>query len=492
MSYDLSNCKDSDSDGLYEIPVAEGESRLPNTILMGAYMLPIKYFSEDNKPTFTLEIWGSTGITEECVQSFPVYQNGLLSGSDAEKYSIYPNYIYHIGDKPDPDDKTGDYPMSLAGTKITVKPEPWTKMDVNVDFPSVPVNATMELTYGGVSVNDDYIFDCIGTYNSIDMNEDEPLRLKVNPSVLGTSWELFIAAKSGVYVKNPVDNKFVDGFTYKSKNDENTKGKTFDLLLTDYINISSDKPLDEDYREIKIKLTTYDKDNKPLSFVQELVIKQYNAVIINVGDSKRAFSRYDYNGSELMSTEGTAEEWGYYGGWRTGLYYVYHNGTCTNTDGFENYYMMKVNNDATSVDWVKEKYNNSLAKKATKERIKINNNGDKINLLARISSLITVSYNHEVPDIWYVPARDELANFLLKFSLLSDSQQKQSLFIQTYDANKAGYWTSNATDATYCFHAYYNYIKNDGTLLIGVDGSDSKAHTHRSSVYYARRACRIE
>lgn len=57
MSYDLNNCKDSDSDGLYEIPVADG-SRLPNTILMGAYMLPIKYSSAVNKSTLTLEVLG--------------------------------------------------------------------------------------------------------------------------------------------------------------------------------------------------------------------------------------------------------------------------------------------------------------------------------------------------------------------------------------------------------------------------------------------------
>lgn len=499
MSYDLSKCEDLDSDGLYEISVAEDESRLPNTILMGAYMLPIEYFSEDNKPTFTLEIWGTGGTSgsglqtnEKLLQSFPVYQNGLSSGSDAERYSIYPNYIYHIGDKPDPNSTDGDQPMSLAGTKITVKPEPWTEMDVDVDFPSVPVNATMELTYGGVSVNDDYIFDCIGTYNSIDMNEDEPLRLKVNPSVLGTSWELFIAANSGVYVKNPADNKFVDGFTYKSVNDENTKGKTFDLLLTDYINTLSNKPLDEDYREIKINLTTYDKDGKPLSFVQELVIKQYNAVIIAVTDKKeeelRAFSRYDYNSSELMSTEGTAEEWGYYENVWPQLSNVYHNNLSENSDGFENFYSIKENAEKTLLTEIKKDYNNSLVKKIIKDRVMISN-GIK-STLTTFSEII----DEDVPDIWYLPARNELANFLFKFSLLSDSQQKQSLFVQTYDANKAGYWTSNATGSwiSLDYHSYYNYVKNDGTLLIGVDGSDSKAHTHRSSKYYARRACRIE
>lgn len=137
---------------------------------------------------------------------------------------------------------------------------------------------------------------------------------------------------------------------------------------------------------------------------------------------------------------------------------------------------------------IKKDYSNSLVKKITKNRVMISNG---------IKSTITIFseiIDEDVPDVWYLPARNELAKFLLKFSLLSDLQQKKSLFIQTYDANKAGYWTSNATGSwiSLDYHTYYNYIKNDGTILIGVDGSDSKAHTHRSSLYYARRACRIE
>lgn len=487
MSYNLKGL--SSKDGFYEIPVTDN-TRLQNTILMGAYMLPIKYSSAENKSTLTLEVLGKkqsdTGDTTEeeetKLQSFPVLQNGLSSGNDAEKYSIYPNYIYHIGQKPDNNSTEGDYPESLAGEKITVTAKEWDEEKVNVEFPSVPVNATMELTYGGASVNDDYIFDCIGTYNSIDMNEDEPLRLKVNPSVLGTSWELFIAANSGVYVKNPDDNKFVDGFTYKSKNDENTKGKTFDLLLTDYINISSDKPLDEDYREIKINLTTYDKDGKPLSYVQELLIKQYNAVIINVGDSKRAFSRYDYNSSELMSTEGTAEEWGY-----TNVYpylsNVYRYDNFSNTDGLENYYSMKKNAQETLLSVIKNDYNASLVNKITKERITVDETKEKSKITVHSSIL-----GENVFDIWYLPSREELRQFLKEY-VNATLDEKFSLFVIEYDKNKAGYWTSNAARNSH--NAFYDYVKSNGVLLTDEKDSD-KAHTHRSSVYYARRACRIE
>ena len=58
-------------------------------------------------------------------------------------YSIYPNYIYHIGQKPDSNSTEGDYPESLAGKKITVTAKKWDNEEVNVVFPTVPVNATM-------------------------------------------------------------------------------------------------------------------------------------------------------------------------------------------------------------------------------------------------------------------------------------------------------------------------------------------------------------
>lgn len=207
MSYNLTGL--SSKDGLYEIPVAEGEFRLPNTILMGAYMLPIKYSSAENKSTLTLEVLGKkqsdTGDTTEeketTLQSFPVLQNGLSSGNDAEKYSIYPNYIYHIGQKPDSNSTEGDYPESLAGKKITVTAKKWDNEEVNVEFPTVPVNATMELVNeeGKAYNTDKYIFDCIGIddvgYDSF-YPRNERLKLKIEPSLLKSPWKITITTSN--------------------------------------------------------------------------------------------------------------------------------------------------------------------------------------------------------------------------------------------------------------------------------------------------------
>ena len=282
MSYDLRDCVDSDNDGLYEIPVAEGESRLPNTILMGAYMLPIEYFSEDNKPTFTLEIWGTSDDlpSEECVQSFPVYQNGLLSGPDAERYSIYPNYIYHIGDKPDPDDKTGDYPMSLAGTKITVKPEPWTEMNVNVDFPSVPVKPSFDNS----SDFKRQILDCIG----------QSMTLTIRNAVVHTAWTLTTKTE-GVYFKN--GNSYSTNFT-PSVDELNASVVNVETIITDYAvyNDYTVTPVEEDKRALDIHLMVGSETIDIIDF------EQWNALIVGVrgSDDKDdeidhyvGFNRYD-------------------------------------------------------------------------------------------------------------------------------------------------------------------------------------------------------
>lgn len=303
MSYDLSKCKDLDSDGLYEIPVAEDESRLPNTILMGAYMLPIKYFSEDNKPTFTLEIWGisddsGSGIIPSpvCVQSFPVYQNGLLSGSDAEKYSIYPNYIYHIGDKPDPNSIDGDQPMSLAGTKITVKPEPWTEMNVDVDFPSVPVKPSFDNS----SDFKRQILDCIG----------QSMTLTIRNAVVHTAWTLTTTTE-GVYFKD--GNSYSTNFT-PSVDELNASVVNVETIITDYAvyNDYTKTKVEDDKRTLNIYLMVGSETIDIIDF------EQWNALIVGVRandnengsvDHYVGFNRYDRSN----------KEWGFDGVWDLGV-----------------------------------------------------------------------------------------------------------------------------------------------------------------------------
>ena len=309
MSYNLKGLPSKD--GFYKIPVTDN-TRLQNTILMGAYMLPIKYSSAENKSTLTLEVLGKkqsdTGDTTEeeetKLQSFPVLQNGLSSGNDAEKYSIYPNYIYHIGQKPDNNSIEGDYPESLAGEKITVTAKEWDNEEVNVEFPSVPVNATMELVNeDGMAYNTDrYIFDCIGIddvdgYGYTAESPSYPLYyptperliLRISPSLLKSKWRVTIykCDEDGNIGSNPSGGEMLyinknNSYEqeYEATPEECEDGTSLTLLLTDYAdgNYSSQKK-----RYSKILLETLDKDRNTVA-TDDMVIAQYNAITVNYED----------------------------------------------------------------------------------------------------------------------------------------------------------------------------------------------------------------
>lgn len=444
MSYDLSNCKDSDSDGLYEISVAEDESRLPNTILMGAYMLPIEYFSEDNKPTFTLEIWGisddlSTGIipSEECVQSFPVYQNGLLSGSDAEKYSIYPNYIYHIGDKPDPDDKTGDYPMSLAGTKITVKPEPWTEMNVNVDFPSVPVNATMELECNGKNYlgGDDVNLECYGSYMYGDGSD---FKLKISPSILKSKWKLSVLnGTDALYVLN--NGNYEENFSYEATDNDKEQGKEFHLFLNDYV-----KKEGEGYREISIMLETYGQEQNRTTGVssQTIKLKQRKAFIVDMGNKEfRAFANSNMG----------ASSWGYINVTYDRINWL---SRYDENDGYIDYtYMLENTNH---YDAAKSNFPNSAVYKTYKLRKRIDNK-QKVDLQPEYA--------------WYLPAINELCNFLTQYG---------NNVVTGY------YWSADAS-------FYYKdacSVYNDNNDINGIERE--RVNKNKAESYMLHRTCKVE
>lgn len=442
MSYDLSDCVDSDNDGLYEIPVAD-ESRLPNTILMGAYMLPIEYSSQDNKPTFTLEIWGisdnsGSGImpSEECVQSFPVYQNGLLSGSDAEKYSIYPNYIYHIGDKPDPNSTDGDQPMSLAGTKITVKPEPWTEMNVDVDFPSVPVKPRMELDYG-----ENYIFDCV----------PHTIKLTVINSILDSPWILQIdASQEGVYFKN--------GEIWKSKYEATPadlleESVDIDVLISDYAELNA-----KDVRQVKINLIS------DYATVASHLIQQYNAIIFSMEDGDkntvyRGFSHFDYGTErnrqtgEIISNEGYYQ-WGY---------------DCNRS------HLYIYNSDAD--DYNGETNLNNAKKEANSDSEKMQYFlSSAMHLVEKPCYSISGEEASENTHEWYLPAFYELEAFF-DYSIKQGKRESWNI-VQN---NK--YWTSCILRDTYKY-AYAFYIDSNNKVKYG-----NWWDNERTDSYRLRQAC---
>lgn len=475
MSYNLTGL--SSKDGLYEIRV-EDESRLPNTILMGAYMLPIKYSSAENKSTLTLEVLGKkqsdTGDTTEeketTLQSFPVLQNGLSSGNDAEKYSIYPNYIYHIGQKPDSNSTEGDYPESLAGKKITVTAKKWDNEEVNVEFPTVPVNATMELVNeeGKAYNTDKYIFDCIGIddvgYDSF-YPRNERLKLKIEPSLLKSPWKItittsnsnpfcYISSGSNYYLKYPFNGNLANG-----------ENETYvDVLLTSY---ALENGLD--IREAVITLDTYDNNGLNIIASTEMIIKQYNAIIIDTDKGKRGFARYDWGTKRNLNTgeidySGEQSIWGYYTIGTLGVYYGSTDGNIfgkaggsSNDNGEDNYYDAKETAGSDpDKDLYKGFYGGCAIYKCGVKYLQVEN-----------------SVKQSLDKIWYLPARFELQSFL--------KNEYENIIIGER------YWTSTArVEDTYC-----NSRDIKGDLFDDKNIAWVSKSVRRDNKYYMRQACII-
>lgn len=485
MSYNLAEL--SSKDGFYEIPVTDN-TRLPNTILIGAYMLPIEYSpDENNKSTLTLEVWGTNdnlasdaSPEEVCIQSFPVLQNGLSSGNDAEKYSIYPNYIYHIGQKSDNNSTEGDYPESLAGEKITVTAKEWDNEEVNVEFPSVPVNATMELVNeDGMAYNTDkYIFDCIGIddvdgYGYTTESPSYPLYyptpdrliLRISPSLLKSQWRVTIykcdedgnidSNPSGgemLYINN--NNSYVQ--EYEATQEECEDGTSLTLLLTDYAdgNYFSQKK-----RYSKILLETLDEYGNIVA-TDDMVIAQYNAITVNYEGRTLGFSYYDWGverdlgtGDIIVMGEKTA--WNYAGAISSSTSVFGKTAGFTQGNGLENYDDAKAQ---LKYEGMFNAFYNGLS-----------GNGSALYKAAKKILKIFGSSKSESSGVWYLPAYYEFETFLKQIN-------------GGLNITKEHYWTSSIPRLNE-YKSLTIFYKSNGS--IDYDNED------RENSYYMRQACII-
>lgn len=477
MSYDLNNCKDSDSDGLYEIRVADG-SRLSNTILMGAYMLPIEYLSTGNNSTLTLEVFGkkqsdtedTTEGEETKLQSFPVLQNGLSSGNDAEKYSIYPNYIYHIGQKPDNNSTEGDYPESLAGEKITVTAKVWDNEEVNVEFPTVPVEVFMELWNAENTMQYEtskYIFDCIGT---------EAI-LKVQNSLLHTPWILTIVG-DGVYIrsKDMVNGVYTYSKEYKCTDEEANSTDMIEIpvLITDYAvyNDYSTISLENDIRTTTLYMSAQDNSEK----FQPIEVKQYNAVNVQFEDKEinqkvcRGFSRFNWgtirNSIGEVISNGVPHNWGY----KIMDEHTIIRGIPSDYDGENN--CIEAKNTADYAGSGTDRY---LAFYGS------NADHSDASLMYKSLKEMCVGEDNQINrgTYWYLPSFYEVEYFL-NYAI---SNIDVLNIIEYKNKNTDKYWTSLPR---YSQRAYAFFVK-DGKVDYNWDANNDE----RTNTYYMRQACKI-
>lgn len=497
-SFDLTgdNYQPDSKNELYVISTTLS-NQLENTLLKGAYVLPIK--NEDGKNTLELELWGKAydenkddniaeGAALTKITTFPVeWDNVDVTGENKNSYSIRPNYIYHIGEKPESDSTDGDYPMSLAGTKITVTAKEWDKENVNVEFPSVPVNATMELVNeDGMAYNTDkYIFDCIGIddvdgYGYTTESPSYPLYyptperliLRISPSLLKSQWRVTIykcdedgnidSNPSGgemLYINN--NNSYVQ--EYEATQEECEDGTSLTLLLTDYAdgNYFSQKK-----RYSKILLETLDEDGNIVA-TDDMVIAQYNAITVNYEGRTLGFSYYDWGvkrdlGTGVIINKGIAVQWNFLESVLSEF---------SNKSGYDNYTraleLSKGNFYDAFYYGENTVYKNGCAiYKAAKKRLNISN---------------SLKVEKTTNNIWFLPAYYEMESFFQ--SSLYDLSWNVQIKPQKY-------WTSS-NQGGWC--SYNIYRKNNDTVglydVVGYDGYSISGN--RNEFFYMRQACII-
>ena len=437
--FDLTGYGRQGDKNLYEIDVKKGEpSRLPNTILMGAYLLPIRNEKTAVDSTWVVDVLGkitnsvnddpAEGAEEVVLKSFPAVQEEA-TGDERLQYSIRPNVIYHIGQKSSDDNTDGDYPESLAGTKLSLKVTGWERDTVDVEFPGVPINPTIALVNesGGIYDAEKYIFDCMGT---------NTIRLRVYPSILKDPWKvtiideesnmLFLQESEEVYKKE-----------YKSSV---TTKNMIPLVLTDYVKLGGEEIRTVKIRIVSLEDATTGKEKEGTE--QILVARQYNAIIVGTGDKARGFSRFNWGTKRSITTgrvtaDNSTSDWGYY---ESPPSQIFGRGFdhSVSDNGYTNY-QEAVKGGAADNGFV-----GSAIQKVSQDRYTYDAASGKI--VKKVAG-------------WYLPAKDEL-NWFLNDQTILDNKERYHI--------KDAYWSSNVTIAhysnsrAYIWNAKNNRYEEDG------------------------------
>lgn len=462
--FDLMNFKSqktSNGDLMYRIPTAQFTDRkqLENTILMGAYMLPIQ--NKDTTATLSVELLGyeydnSTESTNNIIKdkgpgkveatlikSFPAIYEEM---KNQKVYDILPNVIYHIGRKLNNDSTEDDYPESLLGTKVTVEIDSLNHKDIHVEFPSVPIVPIMSWqdkdgnkykTEPEGEDDDFYIFDSIGSLNYL---------LDISASILYNDWELKSIVPPGSNEKPWI--KFWDDEKQKFVTELHGSGaQKVKIQMRDYASIEASQNK-QVTRTIILRLTAKDKNGKVIQEASsDMEIWQYNALIVKMEsdeDGYRGFSHFDF-GTERNPITGKAIEntaitlgWGFWSSLPL---------TPKWEDGYYNYEFLLQ-------EWP-DKFKESIV-----QLCGLGKYGQEIDLV-----------NYKKGELlWYLAARDELLPFLTNYHNDENAHIRKNQF----------YWTCNQSGAE--FHSVagkFDTKKNKATW----------DREKKRSLYYARQAC---
>lgn len=401
-----------------------------NTILFGAYLLPIENNAAPNDKTkATLKL--VLKANNEVQQTAFIVKNTVIS-EPAYAYSLKANRLYSIGSKPFATDTDADQPASLKGKEILLTVNTWkTPEGGNVNFPVYSLKSTISADWDIQYEN--YIFNCMSETRTVyiypSKEEAQSLNFKVQ------------VAYSDEFKNNPwVKFRFIDesGKPFDGYDDwyttididnipEGLYGKTrmaLEVRLNDYVekkyilgnSLIPDKKdaLLKDYRTATLQLV----NSSNAEVLSSVPIRQFNAITIkfdyeNKGIQTTGFSRLDFGATMgdngIAKGSGNKIPWGFSNG--TNPWHIFGGSYSSHLDG--NYNGEQDGDWACDYKWYG--YDDSALFKCRKAAEGLDKN-------------------------WYLPAREELKAFMSQASgLLGILNIQENLYYWTC-SSVAGKW----------------------------------------------------
>lgn len=309
---------EADSDGRYfVIPAKSGENgvqTLENSLLMGAFLLPVDNSGQD--ATLSLELIGeytdSDGTEHEGVT---VKSYSVTAEDGATEFPINENHLYSIGKKLSDGSTDGDKPADLSGNVLIVSVTDWCYHDIPNVFPTVTAPARVVGDFNP----DNYIFDAPGTTTTVTVYPP------TGDNASGKAWRMYVEygddenepnnglnadEKDWIHIVSRNAEGAVVGYVNELTFSAGSEETTVDLILNDFAVCRSKllndySPGNYRYSEAEIEMARNDYrtayvvvETEGYNTPYRMKIRQYNTLSIYAGlkpgDYWRGVARLDY------------------------------------------------------------------------------------------------------------------------------------------------------------------------------------------------------
>lgn len=440
-----------------------------NTILFGAYLLPIENAATNDKTKATLKLvlkaengeQQTAFIVKKAVTSVPGEPDASGSPTtiteSAYAYSLKANRLYSIGSKPFATDTDADQPASLKGKEIELKVMGWVNGTNHVNFPVYSLKSTISADWETQYEN--YIFNCMSETRTVYIypSEDDAQSLNFKVQVVYSPefenpWVKFRFIDE---FGKPFDG-YDDWYTTIDNIPEKLNGKArmaLEVRLNDYVeendilgnsSITDKKDaLLKDYRTANLQLV-----NSSNTVLSSVPIQQFNAITVKFDYDNKSyttgFSRLDFgdqmgdNGVALG--DGAKLQWGFYGTYRYNFW-----GTL--------YFDDNVNGEADC-----------------KQTVEIEYEGYKETAMYKVYKKVVLD---GLDKYWYLPAREEFKSFV---QMSYNNTVNDVLNIR----NNSKYWTTSTVGVDL----------NEKSYTISTP-SGNEYGENRNELYYCRQAIKF-